>query len=262
MGSPPGPRPSTPTTRPSPRRRTPVTVTPVRRIAPAWTAASCRRASRAYRRGATRWSTPARSLIRRTVCSSPVPEQHLADRGRTGACTAVEQSPAGQLDDAASGDAVGRDRVAREGRPVQQQHVVPGSGQQHRGRRPGAPGADDDDLVPVEGGVHSRRLCAARRPGCLTNRWRPGGDACGGRSPGDRQTTTTRSSSRESPSRRQCSHVVPHHCLSARAAPGRTRIPSGDPRLARRGPSRVARRRSRHAAAAARASRRSGSSSA
>ena len=86
-GSPPGPRPSTPTTRPSPRRRTPVTVTPVRSVAPARTAASCSSPSSRWRRGATRWSTPARSLIRRTFCASPSRKSTSRTAGAPEACT-------------------------------------------------------------------------------------------------------------------------------------------------------------------------------
>ena len=74
-------------------------------------------------------------------------EQDRAD----GRCAAVEhlvqQPPPGQLDDATADQRVGRVGVARQLRPVHDDHVVAGAGQEHCGRGPGGPGPDDDHVV-------------------------------------------------------------------------------------------------------------------
>ena len=57
-----------------------------------------------------------------------VAEQHLPHGRDAGLVHLVEQAPPGQLDDAAAGDAVRRDGVTREGRPVEQHDVVAGAG--------------------------------------------------------------------------------------------------------------------------------------
>ena len=65
----------------------------------------------------------------------------------------VEQAPAGELHDAAAGDGVGRQRVARERGAIDDDDVDALLRQQHRRRRAGAAGADDDDVVDFGGGV-------------------------------------------------------------------------------------------------------------
>lgn len=68
---------------------------------------------------------------------------------------AVEQAPAGQLDDAAPHEGVGRGRVAGQPRAVDEDDVVSGAGQQEGGGRTGAAGADDDDVVvALSNGAH------------------------------------------------------------------------------------------------------------
>jgi cell division protein FtsB len=47
----------------------------------------------------------------------------------------------------AAAEIVRRERGAREGRPVHQQDAVAGAGEEHRGRRAGAAGADHDRVV-------------------------------------------------------------------------------------------------------------------
>ena len=71
-------------------------------------------------------------------------ELDSAQCGRTGIQDPVQQSPALELDDAAPGDGVGRQRVARRARAVDDHDVVSRLRQQHRRRRTGAAGADDD----------------------------------------------------------------------------------------------------------------------
>jgi hypothetical protein len=71
-------------------------------------------------------------------------EGDRADRRRSAVHHRVEQPPAGQLDHAAAGDRVGRQRVAREVRPVDDEDLVALASQQHRRRRPGTASAHDD----------------------------------------------------------------------------------------------------------------------
>ena len=81
---------------PARRRRgaTPVTVTPRRRSAPASAAARATIVSRTWRRGATRWSTPARSLTSRVDRPVGRVERDLPDRRRPAGHHLVEQAPA------------------------------------------------------------------------------------------------------------------------------------------------------------------------
>ena len=80
------------------------------------------------------------------------------DRRAPGRRDQVEQPPPAQRRHARRVDDVGRERVAREGRPVDDQDLVALAGQQHRGRRPGAACADHDRVVPVPVGAHARPL--------------------------------------------------------------------------------------------------------
>ncbi len=54
-----------------------------------------------------------------------------------------------QLDDAGAGQLVGRDRVGREERAVDEEHVVPLPREQHGGGGPGGAGSDHDDVVAM-----------------------------------------------------------------------------------------------------------------
>ena len=75
-------------------------------------------------------------------------ERHLAQSRGTGSQHRLQQPPAPQRDDAGAGDLVGRIGVARQVRPVQQEHIVAEAGQQHRGRRPGDPGPHHHHVSP------------------------------------------------------------------------------------------------------------------
>ena len=73
----------------------------------------------------------------------------------TGCQNAFEQSPVLERRDAGWMDQMRRDGVAREGRPVDQQHPVALAGKQHRRRRSGAPRADDDRVEWLAHGFSS-----------------------------------------------------------------------------------------------------------
>ena len=122
-----------------------------------------------WRRGASSMSTPARSLIVRTVSIAVEAERDLPRRRRAAREYRIEQPPTRQLHDAAAGDAMRRQRVARLHGPVDERDVVARPGQQQRGRCARAASSDDHDVVL--GCSHGRKLCAGR-PG---RTWRSGG---------------------------------------------------------------------------------------
>ena len=74
---------------------------------------------------------------------------------------------------------MGRHRVAREGRLVEQQHPVALAGQQHRGRRPRAARSDDDRVVPAVAHVAPPGRSGGRShdPAAVARRGRPSGRA-------------------------------------------------------------------------------------
>ena len=80
-------------------------------------------------------------------------EKHRADGRRAAVEHVAQQSPPGQLHDAAPDQRVGRRGVARQLGTVDGDDVVAGSGQEHRGRCPGGPGPDDDHVVVARDGV-------------------------------------------------------------------------------------------------------------
>ena len=108
---------------------------------------STSKASRTWRRGATSMSTPQRSLIVRVDGRAAGVELDLANRR----CARVEHVPAAGPSGQAAPRRCGRSRgstACRSGkRAVDEHHVVAGRGEQHRGGRAGASGADDDDVV-------------------------------------------------------------------------------------------------------------------
>ncbi len=59
----------------------------------------------------------------------------------------IEHAPALQCRDPGSMDQVGREGVARERRPVDDEHLVALASQQHGGGGAGAPGAHDDGVI-------------------------------------------------------------------------------------------------------------------
>jgi hypothetical protein len=85
-------------------------------------------------------------------------EAHLARGGRAGRDHVIEQAPAREPGDPRELNLVGGERVAREGGAVDDEHVEAAAGEEHGGRGPGDPGADDDDVV------HGRRSVAFERP--------------------------------------------------------------------------------------------------
>jgi hypothetical protein len=84
------------------------------------------------------------------------------DRRAPGRREPLQQPPPPQRRHARRVDDVGRERVAGEGRPVDDQDLVALAGQQHRGRRPGAARADHDRVVPVPIHAHALPSCSAR----------------------------------------------------------------------------------------------------
>jgi hypothetical protein len=74
-------------------------------------------------------------------------EPHLPGRGRARGHDLVQQAPAPEPRPSRELHLVGGERVAREGRPVDQQHPEPLAGQQHRRRRAGHPGPDNNHVV-------------------------------------------------------------------------------------------------------------------
>ena len=74
-------------------------------------------------------------------------EGDLADGRATAGAQAAEQPPGLQPGCAPLPEEMGRHGVAGKRRPVDESHPVPGPGQQHGQRRPGAPGAHHDDVV-------------------------------------------------------------------------------------------------------------------
>ena len=77
---------------------------------------------------------PARSLTALDELRRPGVEGDRADRRGAAGDDRVEQAPAGELHDAAAGDGVGREGVARELGPVDDHDVEALAGEQHRGR--------------------------------------------------------------------------------------------------------------------------------
>src|SRR5581483_552454 len=74
-------------------------------------------------------------------------EANPPDRGRAGGGDLAEQTPALEPCHPGELDVVGRERVAREARPVDRQYPQPSAGEQHRRRRARDAGADDDRVV-------------------------------------------------------------------------------------------------------------------
>jgi len=78
-------------------------------------------------------------------------ERVRVDRRTTGCREPLEQSPLAKRRHSGRVDDVGRHRVARERRPVDDEHVVPLAREKHRGGRPGAARSDHDCVVLVLG---------------------------------------------------------------------------------------------------------------
>ena len=75
-------------------------------------------------------------------------ERHVpADRRRTRRRQRAEETPPRQDLGAVGPEDVRRDGIAREGCPVDEQHLEPLSRQEHGGRRARTPRADDDGVV-------------------------------------------------------------------------------------------------------------------
>ena len=147
--APPLPWPRTPVTRPSSMTSS-STVNPSRTSAPASDAASTRSLSSTVRRGRTRRGNSAVAGGAGDRERSEV-ERIRVDRRTSRRQNTVEQAPALQRRHARRVDEVRRDRVAREGRLVDDEHLVAPPGQEHRRRRPGAARAHDDRVVVVRG---------------------------------------------------------------------------------------------------------------
>ena len=79
----------------------------------------------------------------------PEVERVRVDRGAPGRDQSVEQAPSLHRLHRRGVEDVGRDRVARELRPVDDEHLVALAGQQHRGRRAGAARPHHDCVVSV-----------------------------------------------------------------------------------------------------------------
>ena len=77
----------------------------------------------------------------------PEVERVALDGRAARGCDLVEEAPPVQRGDAGGVDHVGRHGVARERRPIHDQHSVALAGEQHRSRRTGAAGAHDDGVV-------------------------------------------------------------------------------------------------------------------
>ena len=82
------------------------------------------------------------------------PEGDLADRRGAARDDPVEQPPAGELDDAAAGDGVRRQRVRRRRPAVEQRHPQSAVRQEAGRRGAGAARADDDGVVLVLSSGH------------------------------------------------------------------------------------------------------------
>ena len=70
----------------------------------------------------------------------------------------VQQSPAGQLQDTAAQQGVGRERVGAEAAAVDHEDPQAGPGEDHGGPRPGRPGPHDDDVVGGRGHTFTSML--------------------------------------------------------------------------------------------------------
>ena len=164
-------------------------------VAPAATAASASMRVEDVRRGATSRSTPARSLTGRTVSPSAEVEGDLADRRGAAREHGVEQAPAGELDDAAAGERVGRQGVAGQvaavdarrrrapGRPAAGRSRRRRTGRRRRRRRAGGSRARPSVvLLLADGGVPSlwnTTVLRSRRP-YLVLAWRGRGGQVSG----------------------------------------------------------------------------------
>src|SRR4029453_4906620 len=167
------PWPRTPVTCPS-WVRTSWTVKPSRTSAPAWAAASTRSLSSTGRRGG---GGPGGGGVGSGEGEGAEVEAVGVDRGAAGRGDLVEQPPAAQRRHPRRVEDVGRDRVAGEARPVEDQDLVALAGEQHRGRRPGTPRPHHDHVVPVPVHAHVRPLLFGRWGG---HHGRPAGEHRGG----------------------------------------------------------------------------------
>ena len=89
-------------------------------------------------------------------------ERVALDRRAARGDDGVEEPPPPQRGHARGVDQVRRLRVARERRPVDQQHPVALAGQQHRGRCAGAAGTDHDHVVVAHGRSRAIRSATER----------------------------------------------------------------------------------------------------
>ena len=103
-------------------------------------------------------------------------EPHLRDGRRAAVEDAIEQTPAGQLDDAATDEPVRRQCVARQSRLVDHEYVVAHPRQQPRGRRPGTPCPHHHNVVhlppPSLDGTTLRRSSRQMLGEEVEGRWR------------------------------------------------------------------------------------------
>jgi DNA-binding CsgD family transcriptional regulator len=91
-----------------------------------------------------------------------VAERGAPDRRGAGGDHTVQHAPPVELQHTGAHERVGRERVGAVCRAVDDDHVEAGPGEQHRGRRAGGAGADDQDVVVGVVGSHRWLLARVR----------------------------------------------------------------------------------------------------